>query len=113
MKRLTQAIVLGVVIPVLMFSVSSIALGEESEYGKYDEALGGVVSHGIVHNIARDRRVIKTAGLWEPEGVDKYMKRHFDALSTKIDKLGNQIKSMERKMGDMTRKMDNMTKAAS
>lgn len=48
---------------------------------------GGVKSHGVIHNIAEDRKVERIGGIYEPEGLDKYMKRKFDAMSEKIDSL--------------------------
>jgi len=58
---------------------------------------------GVAWNIADDRKLENTAGVYGPEGLDKYMKRYFDQLfaktdqlSSKIDKLSAQIAALEK-----------------
>jgi len=54
----------------------------------------GVKSKGIVHNIAGDRLVERVGGLYQPEGLDKYMKRRFDQLEDRLGELENQMGEM-------------------
>ena len=58
---------------------------------------------GVAWNIAEDRKLENTAGVYGPEGLDKYMKRYFDQLSAKmdqlsakIDKLSSQVTALEK-----------------
>ncbi len=58
----------------------------------------GVKKYGFVHNIAEDRKLVKVGGLYEPEGLDLYMKRLFDGLETRIRKLEDKIDSLEKRV---------------
>lgn len=44
----------------------------------------GVKRYGVVHNIAEDRHIEKIGGAYEPEGIDKYNRRHFDRIHDEI-----------------------------
>ena len=59
----------------------------------------GVKKYGVVQNIAEDRRVEKIGGTYEPEGLDKYLKRKLDELnkdlSGQIQDLQNRIDHIE------------------
>lgn len=55
---------------------------------------GGVKKHGVVYNIAEDRQVEKVGGIYEPEGLDKYMQRRFDALENRMSQIEDQIGKM-------------------
>ena len=46
---------------------------------------------GVSWNIAQDRKMENNGGIYEPEGLDKYMKRYFDDLSAKVEKLSAKI----------------------
>lgn len=61
----------------------------------------GVLSHGVVHNIAEDRKVIRVGGKYEPEGLDFYIQRHFEdlaermrALDAKLDAIESELQSL-------------------
>lgn len=54
----------------------------------------GVKKHGVVYNIAEDRQVEKVGGIYEPEGLDKYMQRRFDALESRMSQIEDQIGKM-------------------
>lgn len=60
-----------------------------------DEKDAGVVRYGVTHNIAEDRVVQKIGGIYEPEGLDKYMKRKFDEIHTKIDAMQEKLAGIE------------------
>jgi len=62
---------------------------------------GGQKKYGVIHNIADDRLVERVGGIYEPEGIDKYMKRKFDEVSA-------QIAGLERKMADVEQKLDSI-----
>lgn len=59
------------------------------------EGDGGQKKYGVVHNIAEDRLVERVGGLYEPEGIDKYMKRRFDDLAAQINRLDSRMAQME------------------
>lgn len=59
------------------------------------EGDGGQKKYGVVHNIAEDRLVERVGGIYEPEGIDKYMKRRFDDLAAQINRLDSRMAQME------------------
>lgn len=59
---------------------------------------------GVAWNIADDRKMENINGRYEPEGLDKYMKRYFDELSSKIDQLLEQGNRLEKKVDDLLSK---------
>ena len=64
-----------------------------------DETLtGGVKEKGVVHNIAEDREVEQVGGIYQPEGLDKYLKRKFDKLNEKVDGLEEKIAGLGERM---------------
>ena len=58
----------------------------------------GVKKYGFVHNIAQDRKLVKVGGLYEPEGLDLYLKRLFDGLASKMERLEAKIDRIERRL---------------
>lgn len=59
------------------------------------EGDGGQKKYGVIHNIAEDRLVERVGGIYEPEGIDKYMKRRFDDLAAQINRLDSRMAQME------------------
>jgi len=87
------------VLSFVLLWVSAGLYGQEGEE-KEDK---GIEHYGFVHNIAEDRQVEKIGGIYEPEGLDKYVKRHFDllrqrsdVLEEKVDKISDQLKEIEK-----------------
>jgi hypothetical protein len=66
-----------------------------------EETDKGVKKFGTVHNIADDRRIEKIGGLYEPEGLDKYMKRLFDGLQARIAGIETQVARMEKQLQEI------------
>ncbi len=66
----------------IFISVATILLNAQD-----DEPEAGVKSHGVIQNISEDRQIERIGGIYQPEGLDKYMKRKFDALNEKIAEL--------------------------
>lgn len=64
---------------------------------------------GVAWNIAEDRKVENIAGVYEAEGLDKYMKRYFDELSAKIDGLSMKVD----KLLEQVAQIDSKTSALS
>ena len=99
---LNKTLAVGLVL-FLSIAVTSIFVHAQDENGQ-----GGVKSHGVVHNIAEDREVINVGGAYEPEGLDKYMKRKFDdvtakvaTLESKVDELSSDIKKLNSNIESM------------
>jgi len=67
-----------------------------------ESAREGVKKYGIVHNIAEDRRVEKVGGLYEPEGLDIYVKRHLDSLAAEIKGLESRLDAMNKKIDEVS-----------
>jgi hypothetical protein len=74
---------------VLLIVVALCSVGKNQVMA--EDTIKGVKAHGVIHNIAEDRRIEKIGGLYEPEGVDKYMKRHFDKINERIRSLEQQL----------------------
>ena len=75
-----------------------------------DESSGGVKKDGVIHNIAEDREVIKAGGINEPEGLDKYMKRHFDQLEAKVSSMEERMKSISDQMSKLSKAVQSQTR---
>ena len=59
---------------------------------------------GVAWNIAEDRKMENISGIYEPEGLDKYMKRYFEQLSSKVDQLIEQSNRLEKKVDELLSK---------
>ena len=57
---------------------------------------------GVSWNIASDRKMENIAGVYEPEGLDKYIKRYFDQLTEKVDELSMKVDQLSRKLDQST-----------
>ncbi len=81
----------------LVFS-SSPVLSQEDGGEDTGPTPGGVTVGGMIFNMAPDRRTELIGGKIEPEGLDKYMKRRFDASDQKLDTMASQIEKLLREM---------------
>ncbi len=66
-------------------------IGGEDE----EDSIGGVRAKGVYHNIATDRQITKVSGVYEPEGLDIYLKRHLDAMSGRINELEGDVEEVK------------------
>ncbi len=82
----------------LTFALSSFLHGAEDAAQEK-----GVTHNGIVFNIAKDRKIEKIGGLYEPEGIDKYVER-------KIDEVNVRIAVLEEKLNESNKKLDDILK---
>lgn len=73
-------------------------------------AESGVTKHGFVHNIADDRNVEKVGGIYEPEGMDKYMRRKFEQVYDDIARLEGKIDGMQSQLESIEDKLTKMSK---
>jgi hypothetical protein len=83
-----------------IMGVSSLAMAEWDSSGKDTS----VRRSGVSWNIAEDRKMENNRGIYEPEGMDKYMKRYFDQLLMKIDQLAEQNNRLEKKVDELVSK---------
>lgn len=86
----------------IVFGIGACALTVYAQTGD-----GGQKKYGVVHNIAEDRQLERVGGIYEPEGIDKYMKRRFDALSDQIKSLDSRLSALESKTDEILKRMDN------
>ncbi|MBU9889687.1 MAG: hypothetical protein KTQ49_07455 [Candidatus Omnitrophica bacterium] len=70
----------------------------------------GVRRLGVTWNIAEDRRIENDGGLYQPEGLDKYMKRLVDGLSARIDRLAQENQALEGKIDQLIRQTEMIEK---
>ncbi len=96
MKKIGAMIGFGIVL------VSCSAWAEEAGQKKY----------GVVQNIAEDRVVERVGGIYEPEGIDKYMKRRFDMLADQLNKMDSRLANIESQITGIVTKMEEQERAA-
>jgi hypothetical protein len=87
---------------VLLLCVPCLAQAEDEE--------GGQQKYGVIHNIADDRKVEKVGGIYEPEGIDKYMKRRFDAMDERLGAIEGQIAQISADVKDLGKKIEESNK---
>lgn len=74
---------------------------------------GGQKKYGVVHNIADDRQLERVGGIYEPEGLDKYMKRRFDGLGEQIGSVESRLAGLENQMAQILERLDAIEESAS
>lgn len=79
----------------LGLGVFSISLEAATQVPSKDEAVQEV---GVAWNMASDRKIENDGGIYQPEGLDKYMKRYFDQFTAKIDQLIERTDRLEKKI---------------
>ena len=67
----------------------------------------GERKYGVIHNIAEDRQVERIGGIYEPEGLDKYMKRHFEAILSELQAVQNRLTDVEAALNEMRETLKN------
>lgn len=80
-------------------------LRAESGVSNQDES---VKKLGVAWNIAEDRKIGNYAGVYQPEGLDVYMKRYFDQFSAKIDLLTQKIAQLSEQGNRLEKKVDDL-----
>lgn len=65
---------------------------------------------GVAWNMAKDRKIENDGGLYQPEGLDKYMRRLVDELSARIDQLAQQNRALESKIDRLLQQNDEIEK---
>ena len=95
MRRLCLGFILGIVL------FSSTAHAEDAGQKKY----------GVVQNIAEDRAVERVGGIYEPEGIDKYMKRRFDMLADQMNKMDSRLTHVEDQVAEVLARLEEMKEA--
>lgn len=71
-----------------------------------DESSEGVTKFGVTHNVAPDREIVKVGGRYEPEGIDFYLKRKFDATDTRMVELINKLDEMDKRLKSLEEKLE-------
>lgn len=69
-----------------------------TDYSDKDESTRRI---GVAWNMASDRRVENIAGIVEPEGLDKYMKRYFDQINSKLDAMANNLADLSKQVKEI------------
>ncbi len=82
----------------LVFSFCALSCGLPGFTADNDE---GVKKFGVVFDIAKDRKVENVGGLYQPEGLDKYIKRLTDDLTVKMSALEEANKRNEQKLDEV------------
>lgn len=70
---------------------------------------GGIKHHGVVFNVADDRLIERIGGIYEPEGLDKYVQRRFDVIDKTLIDLGKSITEIKEELNEISlvlKKMD-------
>lgn len=90
-KRKSKILPLLMLLVLTLPSVRSFAQSDDE-----NEGTAGVQKKGVVFNIAPDREVEKIGGVYQPEGLDIYLKRHLDAIYQKLDTLETGLVQLDR-----------------
>jgi len=91
MHRSLKRISLGIFLFILFCHCAFLVFAAEEE-----KDYSGVTSHGVIYNIAEDRKIAKVGAVSQPEGLDIYLKRHMDELSAQIKTLESKMESMQK-----------------
>ncbi|OQA51110.1 MAG: hypothetical protein BWY44_01246 [Candidatus Omnitrophica bacterium ADurb.Bin292] len=83
---------------ILFCLLSAGGLQAENYVSDKDES---VKKMGVAWNIAEDRMIANYAGVYQPEGLDVYMKRHFDLFTAKLDQLSAEINQLQKKVDSL------------
>ena len=89
----------------LMMSAAGVLLLTASASLKAEE---GQRKYGVIHNIAEDRMVERVGGVYEPEGIDKYMKRRFDDMKDQINRMDSRLENMEGQLAEALDRLDDL-----
>ena len=72
-----------------------------------------VKKYGVAWNVAEDRKIENINGVYQPEDLDKYMKRYFEQLfskvnelSAKMDRLSDQVMQVDAEIKALTKAKD-------
>lgn len=95
---MNQRMVVVLIGMTLFFLLSSGALLADNYVSDKDES---VKKMGVAWNIAEDRKIANYAGIYQPEGLDIYMKRHFDLFTAKLDQLSMEINQLQKKVDSL------------
>lgn len=79
---------------VLFFVVLLAAIPVLTNAQDEDESQG-VKRYGVVHNIAPDRQVVNVGGIYEPEGLDIYLKRQLDRVDSRLGSIESKLSKLE------------------
>lgn len=99
MKKLWSIFLIGL----LGWSFSLSGITAAADVSSDDQ---GVKKVGVVWNIAKDRKIENIGGLYQPEELDKYMRRLVDELSARIDQLIQQNGVLEQKIDRLLQQND-------
>ncbi len=62
----------------------------------------GVKVNGVVFNISKDRKIEKVGGVYNPEGLDKYVDRKVTEMTERLQKIEAQIDESNKKLDKLT-----------
>ena len=100
-------VVLGVSVLLMGISFGSLVFADSTEKDS------SVRKYGVAWNVAEDRKMENINGVYQPEDLDKYMKRYFEQLFTKVnelsvkmDSLSSQVVQLEVQIKGLTKKND-------
>ncbi len=62
----------------------------------------GVKVNGFTFNIAKDRKIEKVGGIYEPEGIDKYVERRMNEVAERMQRMEAQLDETNRKLDKLS-----------
>lgn len=81
--------------------ISLLGLSEPTLAGEEEKPAEGVRHQGIIFNIAKDRKIEKIGGIYEPEGLDKYVERRTDEVLRRMEKIESQLEETNHKLDQL------------
>ncbi|MBU1083614.1 MAG: hypothetical protein KKG84_00845 [Candidatus Omnitrophica bacterium] len=76
----------------------------------YDAEKGERTINGLKFFIAEDRRIVSNGQYIEPESLDKYLGRKFDAMSAVLDEFSDVLSQVEDRLSELESSMDKLTR---
>lgn len=99
------AVIFGWGILLMGISFGSLVFADSTEKDS------SVRRYGVAWNVAEDRKMENINGVYQPEDLDKYMKRYFEQLfskvnelSVKMDRLSGQVAQLETQIKGLSKK---------
>jgi len=83
---------------ILIFTGGFFSLVSPLSFAEEPSSDQGVKHNGVVFNIAKDRKIEKIGGIYEPEGVDKYVNRKINEVNDRIERLEVQVIDSNKKL---------------
>ncbi len=91
--------------------VQVLAQGVDMSKTFYDKEKGERTAEGLNFAIAEDRRIVRNGQFIEPEGLDKYLGRKFDKMTSVLGEINGAILDMGQRLSRLESSMEKFIKS--